>query len=248
MLAVGVGGVAWQAHVARREADRATAVRNFLLAVFRASDPRIPSDKPRGQISARELLDAGSARIESDFRNQPDLQIEMLGVVGSLYRELKEAERHRAVTARRIALAASSPQRYANVAIEALLDDADEALVVPDRDAARAALDRTDPMIRAAGLDESRLRARWWRARTRSEPAADLAAQERDLAQSMALYRRVAPRDPDYVRALAQQGEIAFNSGHYDVAIEHMRAAIDAASRTDERMDGEMLEQWGNVS
>jgi len=247
VLAVGVAGVAWQAQLARREADRATAVKNFLLAVFRASDPRIPSDKPRGQISARELLDAGSTRIESDFRNQPDLQIEMLGVVGSLYRELNETERHRAVTARRIALAASSPQRYPNVAIEALLDDADEALVVPDRAAARAALDRADPLIRAAGLDESRLRAAWWRARARSEPANDLAAQERDLSQSMALYRRVAPRDPDYVRALAQQGEIAFNGGRYDAAIEHMRAAIDAASRADERMDGEMLEQWGNL-
>ncbi len=246
-LAVAVGGIAWQAHVARREADRATAVKNFLLAVFRASDPRIPSDKPRGQITARELLDAGSTRIESDFRNQPELQIEMLGVVGSLYRELNETERHRAVTARRVALAAASPARYPNVAIEALLDDADEALVVPDREKARAALDRADPLIRAAGLDESRLRAAWWRARARAEPASDLAAQERDLSQSMALYRRVAPRDPDYVRALGQQGEIAFNAGRYDAAIEHMHEAIAAASNADERMDGEMLEQWGNL-
>jgi eukaryotic-like serine/threonine-protein kinase len=246
-LAIGVGGVAWQAKVARHEADRATAVKNFLLAIFRASDPRIPSDKPRGQISARELLDAGSTRIESDFRDQPELQIEMLGVVGSLYRELNESERHRAVTARRVALAAASPARYRDVAIEALLDDADEALVVPDRDAARAALDRADPLLRAAGLDESRLRAAWWRARARAEPAGDLAAQESDLSKSMALYRRVAPRDPDYVRALGQQGEIDFNGGHYDIAIEHIREAIAAASQADERMDGEMLEQWGNL-
>jgi serine/threonine-protein kinase len=246
-LAVGVGGVTWQAHVARREADRATAVKNFLLAVFRASDPRIPSDKPRGQITARELLDAGSTRIESDFRNQPELQIEMLGVVGSLYRELNETERHRVVTARRVALAGASPGRYPHVAIEALLDDADEALVVPDREAARVALDRADPLIHAAGLDESRLRAAWWRARARAEPASDLAAQERALSQSMALYQRVAPRDPDYVRALGQQGEISFNAGRYDAAIQHMHEAIDAAGRADERMDGEMLEQWGNL-
>jgi hypothetical protein len=49
---------------------------------------------------------------------------------------------------RRIALAATAPARYPNVAIEALLDQADEALVVPDRDTARAALDRADPLIR----------------------------------------------------------------------------------------------------
>ena len=246
-LAVGVGGVAWQARVARHEADRATAVKNFLLEVFRASDPRIPSDKPRGQISARELLDAGSTRIESDFRDQPELQIEMLGVVGALYRELNETERHRAVTARRVALAAAAPGRYPHVAIEALLDQADEALAIPDRDAARGALDRADPLLRAAGLDESRLRAAWWRARARSEPANDLQTQERELAQSMALYRRVAPRDPGYVRALAQQSEIAFNGGRYDVATAYMHEAITAAKSADERMDGEMLEVWGNL-
>ncbi|HEY4957986.1 MAG TPA: serine/threonine-protein kinase [Caldimonas sp.] len=246
-LAVGMGGVAWQARVARHEADRATAVKNFLLAVFRASDPRIPSDKPRGQISARELLDAGSTRIESDFRDQPDLQIEMLGVVGSLYRELNETERHRAVTARRIALAGAVPGRYPQVQIEALLDQADDALVVPDRDAARAALDRADPLIRAAGLDESRLRAAWWRARAHAEPAKDLDAQERELEQSMALYRRVAPRDPGYVRALAQSSEVAFYAGRQEAAIALLHEAITASTRTDERMDGEMLEVWGNL-
>jgi tetratricopeptide (TPR) repeat protein len=246
-LAIGLGGVAWQARVARHEADRATAVKNFLLAVFRASDPRIPSDKPRGQISARELLDAGSTRIEADFRDQPDLQIEMLGVVGSLYRQLNETERQRAVTARRIALADAAPGRYPSVQIEALLDQADDALVVPDRDAAGAALDRADPLIRAAGLDESRLRAAWWRARARAEPASDLDAQQRDLDQSLALYRRVAPRDPGYVRVLAQEGEVAFNGGRYDAASERMREAVAAAARTDERMDGELLEVWGNL-
>ena len=245
--AVGVGGIAWQAQVARHEADRATAVKNFLLAIFRASDPRIPSDKPRGQISARELLDAGSTRIESDFRAQPDLQIEMLGVVGSLYRELNEAERHRAVTSRRIAIANAESGRYPQVQIEALLDEADDALVVPDRAAARAALDRADPLIRAAGLDESRLRAAWWMTRARTEPTNDLDAQERELRRSLELYRRVAPRDPGYVRVLAQQGEVAFNGGHYEAAIERMREAVAAAERTDERMDGELLEVWGNL-
>ncbi|HWK83905.1 MAG TPA: serine/threonine-protein kinase, partial [Caldimonas sp.] len=145
-IAFGMGGVVWQARVARHEADRATSVKNFLLQIFRASDPRIPSDKPRGQVSARELLDAGSTRIEAEFAGQADLQVEMLGVVGALYRELNESERQRAVTARRVALAASMPGRYPQVPIEALLDEADAALVVPDRQAAGAAVDRADAL------------------------------------------------------------------------------------------------------
>jgi tetratricopeptide (TPR) repeat protein len=160
---------------------------------------------------------------------------------------LNETERHRAMTERRLALAAATPGRYPEVQIEALLDEADDALVVPDRAAAAAALDRADPLLRAAGLDESSLRAAWWRERARAELANDLDAKGRDLERSMALYRRVAPRDPGYVRALAQQGEVAFNSGHYDAAIERLHDAIAAATRTSERMDGEMFEVWSNL-
>ena len=246
-IAVGMGGVVWQARVARHEADRATSVKNFLLQVFRASDPRIPSDKPRGQVSARELLDAGSTRIEAEFADQPDLQIEMLGVVGSLYRELNESERQRAVSARRVALAASMPGRYPQVPIEALLDDADAALGVPDRQAAGAALDRADALIRGAGLDQSRLRATWWMQRARAEPAKDLDAQQRDLEQSLALYRRIAPRDPGYVRALAQLGGVDFYAGRYDTAVERLHEAEAASAQAEERMDGEMLEVWSNI-
>ncbi|MGZ5265438.1 MAG: protein kinase domain-containing protein [Caldimonas sp.] len=246
-IAVGMGGVVWQARVARREADRATSVKNFLLQVFRASDPRIPSDKPRGQITARELLDAGSTRIDAEFAGQPDLQIEMLGVVGSLHRELNESERQRAVTARRLVLAGSMPGRYPQVPIEALLDEANAALVVPDRKAAGAALDRADALIRSAGLDESRLRATWWMQRARAEPAKDLEAQQRELEQSLALYRRIAPRDPGYVRALAQLGGVAFYGGRYETAVGQLREAVAAAAQADERMDGEMIEVWGNI-
>ena len=246
-IAVGMGGVVWQARVARHEADRATSVKNFLLQVFRASDPRIPSDKPRGQVSARDLLDAGSTRIEAEFAGQPDLQVEMLGVVGSLYRELNESGRQRAVTARRVALAASMPGRYPQVPIEALLDDAETALGVPDRPAAGAALERADALIRGAGLDESRLRATWWMQRARAEPAKDLEAQQHDLEQSLALYRRIAPRDPGYVRALAQLGVVAFYGGRYETAVAHLRDAVAAAATADERMDGEMIEVWGNI-
>ena len=72
ILAAAVG-IAWQGHVAKQEAARALAVKNFLIAVFRASDPRVARDKPRGQITAKELLDGSVSRIDLDFANQPEL-------------------------------------------------------------------------------------------------------------------------------------------------------------------------------
>jgi serine/threonine-protein kinase len=44
-----------------------------------------------------------------------------------------------------------------------------------------------------------------------------------------------------------QQSEVAFNGGRNDDAIAYMHEAISAAKSTDERMDGELLEVWGNL-
>jgi serine/threonine-protein kinase len=71
-LVAGIAGVAWQARRAQGEAARATATKDFLVSVFRTSDPRIAADKPRGETTARELLDRGAARIETEFADQPE--------------------------------------------------------------------------------------------------------------------------------------------------------------------------------
>ena len=53
LLISAILGIGWQWLRAQREAQRATATKNFLLSVFNASDPRNAQDKPRGQITAR---------------------------------------------------------------------------------------------------------------------------------------------------------------------------------------------------
>lgn len=247
-LVGGSAAVAWEARLAKNEAARATAVKNFLLQVFKASDPRQPSDTPRGTITARALLDAGAARIESDFPGQPDLQIELLGVVGGLYRELGEAPGARAVTARRVTLAERQPGSYPQVAIDALMDQVDDDLAVPDRDKARAKLAQVDALIRAAGLDDAPARALWWTQKGRAEPPAAFDAQQADYERALALYERVAPHDAGRVRVLAQLGGVAFNRGQYDAAIPRWSAAMAALSEVDERIDGEMIEVWGNIA
>jgi tetratricopeptide (TPR) repeat protein/predicted Ser/Thr protein kinase len=244
----GSGAVAWQARVARTEAARATAVKNFLLQVFKASDPRLPSDAPRGTITARALLDTGASRIESDFRDQPDLQIELLGVVGGLYRELGETAGAHTVTAQRLALADRQPGRHPQVEIDALMDQVSDDLDVPDRDKARAKLADADKLIHQAGVDNGLVRALWWTQKARAEPPTNLDAQQADYEQALKLYQRVAPRDAGRVRVLAQMGNLAFNRGLYDAAIPHWRAALAALPEVDERIDGEMVEVWGNIA
>ena len=76
---------------ARSEAAAAGSVSDFLVGVFEVSDPMAEG---RGDsIRARELLDRGAARIETDLDGQPELQARMLGVIGRAYHNLSRSGR-----------------------------------------------------------------------------------------------------------------------------------------------------------
>ena len=84
-VAAGFAGTVWQARVARSEAAKATAVKNFLTGLFVASDPVHARGR---ELTARELLDRGRAAVDTGLARQPELQIELLNVLASTYREI----------------------------------------------------------------------------------------------------------------------------------------------------------------
>ncbi|MEO7368013.1 MAG: serine/threonine-protein kinase [Gemmatimonadaceae bacterium] len=85
-LCAGIAGTMWQARTATREAAKEREVREFLIGVFTVSDP----GESRGRtLTARELLDRGAARIRSaELAGQPEVQAELMGVLGNVYRTL----------------------------------------------------------------------------------------------------------------------------------------------------------------
>lgn len=84
-LLLGLAGTTWQAQVAAQEAAKAEEVKEFVLSLFEVVDP----DAFGGEaITARALLDAGATRIETELANQPEVQAEMLMVVGEVYQKL----------------------------------------------------------------------------------------------------------------------------------------------------------------
>jgi serine/threonine-protein kinase len=84
-LIFGLVGTASQARVAQHAAAREREVRNFLVGLFQVSDPT----QSRGrEISARELLDRGTRRADSALAQSPDVQSELLHVLGIIHREL----------------------------------------------------------------------------------------------------------------------------------------------------------------
>ncbi|TDR43217.1 serine/threonine-protein kinase [Tahibacter aquaticus] len=80
----------WQARRAAHEAELARAAQRFLTGVFDASAPDAASGN---RITARELLDQGSARIGEELAGQPALQAEMRQTLGTLYRQLGQFDK-----------------------------------------------------------------------------------------------------------------------------------------------------------
>ena len=88
-----VGGLlatTWQARRAEREARKAEAVKEFLKTLLSAADPTLAKGR---EPSVRQLLDAGAGRIETELRDQPEVQSEVASLVASVYHSLGEYDR-----------------------------------------------------------------------------------------------------------------------------------------------------------
>ncbi len=89
-LVAGLFATAWQAQRAAREARKAEAVKEFLKTLLSAADPTLAKGR---EPSVRQLLDAGAGRIETELRDQPDVQSEVASLVASVYHSLGEYNR-----------------------------------------------------------------------------------------------------------------------------------------------------------
>jgi serine/threonine-protein kinase len=243
LLIAGSAGIAWQAVRAEREAQRATAIKDFLISMFRASDPRIASDKPRGTITARDLLDMGSGRIEKDFANDPDTEIELLGVTANIYAVLNERERNLALLHRQRELARKRYGELHPIVISALLDEVDDAITNGNREEALKLLDEVDRRISQGGLERSTIRARSWlqRGQVLISDYASRSARAKMLDGAVSLYAEIAPTDPGYPTALGERANLYLAEDDYAHAIAHYLQAVAVDEKVNPRNDGELV-------
>jgi serine/threonine-protein kinase len=241
-LIAGSAGIAWQAVRAEREAQHAITIKDFLVGVFRASDPRIAADKPRGEITARELLDASTAKIETSFAQHPDTQIELLGVAADIYRELEDTNRSTALYARETELAARYHGAADLHAVDGLLGQAYNADADGDDARALALLAQADPLIRQAQLDKTAVRARWllMRGEALYRDPAEREAARASLEAAAALFKTVAPRDPSLPDVLIDLGALSLERSEFASSTGYYRQAISVAESIGQ-LEGEVL-------
>jgi eukaryotic-like serine/threonine-protein kinase len=125
-VAIGVAGIAAVLLIAfavaqtielrrtRRERDRADRVTEFMTGMFKVSDP---SEARGNDIRAREILDNAAKEIDTGLAEDPELQAEMMQVMGNVYDSLglyskAESLLRQAVEIRRRTMGANNPETF----------------------------------------------------------------------------------------------------------------------------------------
>jgi eukaryotic-like serine/threonine-protein kinase len=93
-LVAGLLGTVYQARRAEAEARKASAVKDFLKSLFSASNPAQAQGKT---LTAKQLLDDGARRIETELSAQPEVQSEVRRLIADVYTRLGEYEQSRSL-------------------------------------------------------------------------------------------------------------------------------------------------------
>jgi serine/threonine protein kinase/Tfp pilus assembly protein PilF len=106
-LSAGLYATARERDRARLEAARARELKEFALGLFRVSNPE---EGGRPDVTARELLDRGAARVDREIRD-PRVKAEMWDMLASVYQSLDLFPSSISMCRRAIALRRAHPER-----------------------------------------------------------------------------------------------------------------------------------------
>jgi eukaryotic-like serine/threonine-protein kinase len=213
-----------------RERDRANRITDFMLQIFKVSDP---SEARGNSITARELLDKSSADIDKGLANDPELQAQMLQAMGEVYsglglRSRAEALLTRAVDIRRRVLGPENPDTLDSMSwvsgtfyLEGRYPDA-EKLQLETLAAQRRVLGNGDART---GHSIAQLAA------TLEEEGRYSEAERLDR-ELLEIDRKFHPQDSrSLMSATASLGWTLSQEGHYGEAGKLLRQALDLAQQ-----------------
>jgi serine/threonine-protein kinase len=227
-LAGGVGGVAWQAGRAERQAARAIAIKDFLIGLFEQGDAA-HSGQRLDTMTARTLIDSGADRAASAFARDPVTEIDLLGTLGSIYDWADEPERAERVYARRLELSTALYGATDPRVVHDVLGLSGSQVMFLHTDRALALLDRYRAPVFERYGPKSLERAQWLQAHARALRASH-GRREEALADSLAaaaIFATYFPTDPTYSDALQDVQDYQYDNEQFAeslATLERMRA------------------------
>jgi serine/threonine-protein kinase len=97
----GLAATAWQARAKTLEAQKAEAVKTFLVSIFQGADPAQAAGR---EVTLRQVLDEGAERVQRDLASEPAVQGELLTVLAGVYIQLRITDRAGALTDQALAI------------------------------------------------------------------------------------------------------------------------------------------------
>jgi len=217
--------------VAREQADTATQIADFLEEMFRLSDP---NQLRANTITAREILDEGTRRIERDLTGQPAVQARLLARVGGVYRNLGLLDEaapllERSLEIRRELFGEDDPEVAHSLHELAWLawsrGDYEKALSLAERSVAiREKTLEPDDLDLAEGLHTVGL-IRW--------SAGDFAGAREPIERALAIReRKLGPDHPDVADCLNSLGALYYRMDDYAGARELWERALSIREKS----------------
>ena len=212
-VAVAVASALWQARAARQQAElarqetrRAQAVQDFLLDIFRTNSREQADPMRAQQTTARELLDAGAARIDRALADAPEARLQLLGALSDLHLEVGLRQRAVELARRRVELARAvlapddARRGHALLGLARFLHDG------MYREQARALLAEARAVLDAGGGADASLRGRLLAQWVRFYRYESLREYIAGADQALAFERAHPGSDLSLVRALQAAG------------------------------------------
>jgi eukaryotic-like serine/threonine-protein kinase len=234
-LAAGTVVSVWQARaargqavVARREADRAKAVQEFLVNVFSANSHLQADPVKARQTTARELLDRGATQIRDSLKNDPEARAEVLDTLGDMYSQMGLDAQSSAINLERIAALKQAYGPYDPRVAEGIFQYTRDIANSSERAKIIPALNEAERILDAGRDHTSRTRAALWLeyAHYYRYTAPDRMRSYADRA--VALLQRGSGADWLTVLAMKEAARSRFELGEYPASEAQFQATLTA--------------------
>lgn len=223
-LIVGSGIALWQARIARAQAARAEAVNGFLETIFRSIDPANAKGR---EVGAKQLIDAGAARIDRELAAQPAAAAQLHATLGQTYLALGDYAKAEAQLRRALALfGADQAEQHIRTTIDLVevrkaSGDLDQAQQLTDAADAR----RLRDLPHDAALQELLLAARASVASNRGDA---VKALELSTALVEQVSRRLGADAPEGLEARINRAIYLNEAGQSAAAVVEAQRVVDA--------------------
>ena len=244
-LQVGAGGLitlalisgasiaVWQARIARNEAEASRAVQRFLESVFTANSADQADPAKSRNLTARELLDRGAGRIDSELKGAPNARLQLYKTLASVYEDMQLEERQLALCRKRLALARELTGPESEETVLAMADTASALTQQEQREEAQQLLKDGAAILDSRRDDSSPARFRIELRQATLDARSDPEHGEAAAARAVAIARR-APPSADLALALQWLAQNASYVGHNDRARDALKEAIALAEANPE--------------